>query len=168
MPNWGGAGDPASGQSGLTWGILKGIMTGEDVPFGQHEIDLEKGQAKTASENTYNQAKEQIQGQQAQTGFASSPAALRPLVGARIAASQQYGTASNEIAQKAAQNNFNARLTALNSAQSWVDSLRSYVATMTGSWWQRQQAQAQLALAQRQLDEQMRQFDIGTGLGATR
>jgi hypothetical protein len=69
--------------------------------------------------------------------------------------------------QKAAQNNFNARLSALSSAQSWLDSLRSYVATMTGSWWQRQQAMAQLALAQRQLDEQMRQFDITTGLNAT-
>jgi hypothetical protein len=166
MPNWGGAGDPASAQSKFTWGVLSKILSGEDVPFGPKEIDLEKGQAKTSSENTYNQAKEQIQGQQAATGFATSPAALRHLVGARVAASQQYGAASNEIMQKAAQNNFNARLSALSSAQSWVDSLRSYVATMTGSWWQRQQAMADVALAQRQLDEQRRQFTISTGLDA--
>jgi hypothetical protein len=142
--------------------VLQGIISGKDVPFGAGEVNSEKAQAKTTSENTFNQAKDQIQAQQAATGFASSPSASRPLIEARIGASQQYGKAANDIRQNAAQQNFNARLSALQGAQAWIESLRSYVATMTGTWWQKEQAKAQLALAETNLAEQQREYDITT------
>jgi hypothetical protein len=155
-------GNPAQSQADFTWGVLKGIIGGNDLPFGPNEINSEKAQAKTASENTFTRAKEEIQGQQAQTGFVSSPAALRPVVEARIAASQQYGRAANDITQNAAQQNFNARLSALQNAQSWIDSLRSYTAQMTGNWWQRQQAIAQLKLAEERLRLEAAQLAAST------
>jgi hypothetical protein len=142
--------------------VLQGIISGKDVPFGAGEVNSEKAQAKTTSENTFNQAKDQIQAQQAATGFASNPSASRPLIEARIGASQQYGKAANDIRQNAAQQNFNARLSALQGAQAWIESLRSYVATMTGTWWQKEQAKAQLALAETNLAEQQREYDITT------
>lgn len=152
--------DPAKAQSDFTWGVLQGIISGKDLPFGPGEIDSEKTQAKTNSENTFNQAKQEIQGQQAETGFASSPAAARPLVEARIGASQQYGKSANDIVQNAAQQNFNARLSALQGAQAWIESLRSYVASMTGTWFQREEAKASLKLAEANFFEQQRQFNL--------
>jgi hypothetical protein len=151
--------DPAKAQSDMAWGVISGILSGKDKPFGDAEVNSEKAQAKTASENTYAQAADQIQSQQAQTGFASSPAAERPLLAARIGASQQYGKAANTILINAAQQNFNAKLSAIQSAQQWVDGLRSYVASMTGSWYQRESAKAQLALAEANLAEQQREFN---------
>jgi hypothetical protein len=159
--------DPAASQSAFTWGLLQGIASGNDVPFGPNEVNSEKAQAKGASENAFTQAKGDIQGQQAATGFASSPAAERQILEARIGASQQYGKASNQILINAAQQNFNARLSALQSAQSWIDSLRNYTANLTTSWWDKQARMAELDLAQKRLDEEKRQFDITTGLNAT-
>ena len=66
MPNFN---DPAAAQSDYVWGYLKGIMEGKNLPFGPKEIDIQKAQAKTASENTFNQARDTLNSQAAMTGF---------------------------------------------------------------------------------------------------
>ena len=147
--------DPAAAQSSYIWDKLTAILEGKDLPFGPGEIATQKGQAKSASENAFTQAKDEIQGQQAATGFASSPAAARQLVSARIGASQQYGKASSAITIAAATENFNARMGALMRAQQWIDSLRSYTSTMFTSAWQRDQAMAELDLARQRLEQEI-------------
>ena len=152
---WPNIPDPAGAQSDYVWGYIKGIMEGKNLPFGPKEIDIQKAQAKTASENTFQQAKDVLQAQGAATGMAASPAMGRQLLEARLGASQQYGKSSAQIAISAATENYNAKMNALGRAQQWIDGLRGYVAQMTGAWWEKEARMAELDLAWSRLQQEM-------------
>ncbi len=135
--------------------ILRGAMTGKDVPFSMDTITALKSRAKSAAEGGARGSMESLKHHLAKTGMARSPASMRQMTDIRRQAQSDYSQASNSIQVQAAVKNYEARMSALKQAQTSLDRQRDYILNVTKVGVARDTALAQIELAYANIDAAM-------------
>lgn len=125
---------------------LREMLAGHDVPFTDDVVSRMRSQAFATSRGRLPAENDAIYRDAARRGMLRGGETGERVDAARRAAGDQYGAASNEILTKQVVVNFQARLDALDRAQKWLDSQRSYLLGKESNAIQREIGLAQIKL----------------------
>lgn len=143
FPNPLGIGGDISGQ---IKNYLSGVLNGKNLPFGPDQIAALTAQAKANTSGAASAASQAARDEAVRRGVFRSPFAARAESDIQRSAASQFTQQATGIQLQAVQQNYNARMAALDRMEKWLDNLRSFAAQMDANSSQREEAIAQIAL----------------------
>src|SRR5262245_468745 len=119
-----GLGEP---QSQFIWSNLQDIISGKTSRYNPSVVAALEGKAKTTQQAAIEQGTRGVRREAARAGVARSPFLNRAFQDVTASANTNFSQAIQQIGVDKATADFEDRVTALNSAQNWLNSMRDYV-----------------------------------------